>query len=86
MFNILRRRYLTKAHPDRNIAVTAAATTVNIVFDDSEVDALYGVLATPNWSTTCYVTTKAVTGFTINFGTAAPASATVDYIVFRKET
>jgi hypothetical protein len=31
------------------------------------------------------VTAKAVGGFTLNFGTAAPASATVDYFTFRSD-
>lgn len=85
-FNILRIRYLLRPTPGVSETVTLAATTLAVTFLASEVDTSYGVIATPNWSTTCYITAKAVTGFTINFGTGAPANATVDYIVFRKET
>lgn len=48
-----------------------------------EPDADYAVIVTPNWGTTSWVTAKATTGFTINFGTAAPASATVDWFIVR---
>jgi hypothetical protein len=55
-------------------------------FDPShsiEPDANYAVIVTPSWSTTAYVTSRATTGFTINFGTAAPAGATVDWLIVR---
>ena len=58
----------------------------NSLVDDTsmiEPDADYAVIVTPNWSTTTFVTAKATTGFTINFGTAAPASATVDWFIVR---
>lgn len=48
-----------------------------------ETDANYGVIVTPSWGTTAWVTNKATSGFTINFGTAAPANATVDWILMR---
>lgn len=64
-------RYLTKAGVGIQ-AITAAATSKAITFALTEPDALYGVLATPNWSTTCYVSALATSGFTLNFGTAAP--------------
>jgi hypothetical protein len=51
--------------------------------DMREPDANYGVIVTPNWGTTAWVTAKATTGFTINFGTAAPASASVDWFIVR---
>ncbi len=43
----------------------------------------YSVLCTPNYNTTCFVTDKTSTGFTLNFGTAAPTGAKVDWIVVR---
>jgi hypothetical protein len=66
----------------KNEAVTAAATTLAIT-GKTYTDASYAVLCTPNWSTTCYATAKGTTGFTLNFGTAAPAGASVDWIVIR---
>lgn len=81
----IRRRYLTSAGTKVGQSVTAAATTVAVTFPRTEVDTSYGVLATPNWGTTVWVTTKTTTGCTINFGTAAPANATVDFITFRSE-
>lgn len=67
------------------LSVTAAATTVTYTFpnEGTEVDTNYGIVATPNWSTTCYVSARSTTSFTLTFGTAAPASATVDAIMFR---
>lgn len=82
---VLFRRYLTRGGTDVNVAVTLAATSHIVTFDKAEPDALFGVVVTPNWLTTFRVTSKATTGFTVDFGTAAPASATMDYLVFRKE-
>lgn len=82
---ILLRRFLTPGGNGIAIPVTLAAGNVVVTLPRSELDTNYGVVATPNWGTTCYVTAKAVTGFTINFGTVAPANATVDYLTFRSE-
>lgn len=81
----LRRRFLTSAGNQVATSVTAAASTVTVTFPRTEVDASYGVVATPNWGTTVWVSNKSTTGCTINFGTAAPANATVDFITFRSE-
>jgi hypothetical protein len=82
---IVLRRFLTPGGVGVAVAVTAAAVAKAIAFADGkkEADANYGVLATPSWGTTVWVTAKAKTGFTLNFGTAAPANATVDYAVLR---
>jgi hypothetical protein len=50
-----------------------------------EPDANYGVQVTTNWATTVHVTAKAVSGFTIHFGTAAPGdgSGRVDWFLVR---
>lgn len=79
------RRYLTPSGCLVNKAVTAAAASVAWTFARAEGDASYGVVAVPNWSTTVYVTAKLKTGCTINFGTVAPANATVDAHTFRSE-
>lgn len=84
-FRRLVRRFLTPAGNRIAVAVTAAATSVAVTFPRSEVDTNFGVVATPNWGTTVWVTNKSTTGCTVNFGTAAPANATVDLITFRSE-
>ena len=81
----LLRRHFTQAGNRVGVAVTLAASTTAVTFARSEVDALYGVQITPNWGTTTWTTAKATTGFTANFGTAAPASASFDWSTFRSE-
>lgn len=66
-----------------NAAITQTATTLAVTFGTAQADTSYAVLCTPNYSTTCYVTNQTTNGFTINFGTAAPASATVSWFVVR---
>ena len=66
-----------------NVAVTQGATSIAITFGTPLSDANYGVAVTPNWNTSVWVTGKTATGFTINFGTAAPAGATVDWMIRR---
>ena len=82
---VLIRRYLTPGGTEHSLSVTAAAVTKAVTLAKPEQDASYGVLVTPNWLTTFRVTAKSKTGFTVDFGTAAPASAAIDYLVFRKE-
>jgi hypothetical protein len=65
---------------------TAAATgswDASVNETGYEPDATYGVIVTPNWLTTVQVTSKTVSGFTINFGTPAPANAKVDWFLVR---
>ena len=81
----IRRRFLTSAGNGIAQAVTTGAGNVAVTFPRSEVDTNYGVNATPSWNTTVWVTAKSTTGCTINFGTVAPAGATVDFITFRSE-
>jgi hypothetical protein len=82
---VLLRRFLTQGGTGVNVAVTATATTKAIAFADGrhEPNATFGVLIATSWLTTWSVTAKATTGFTVSFGTAAPANATVDYAVVR---
>lgn len=50
----------------------------------AEDDTNYQIIAQASWATTVYVTNKATTGFTLNFGTAAPnGSQTVSWLMFR---
>lgn len=64
-------------------AITQTATTLAVSFGAAYPNANYAVLCTPNYSTTCYVTNKTTSGFTLNFGTAAPASASVSWMAIR---
>lgn len=66
-----------------NVAVSASATSQVVTFGTAHPDANYAVFCTPNWNTTCYVTNKTVNGFTLNYGTAAPAGQLVDWFVAR---
>ncbi|MHB9023946.1 MAG: hypothetical protein ACYC7E_07170 [Armatimonadota bacterium] len=66
-----------------NRAVTQGATTYAVTFAVAEPDATYAVSVTPTWNTTVWVTNKATTGFTVNFGTAAPSGAKCDWIIIR---
>lgn len=63
--------------------VKAPAASGTAALSAQEPDTNYGVIVTPSWGTTAWVTSKATSGFTINFGTAAPAGATVDWILMR---
>lgn len=48
-----------------------------------EADAAYRVRVDPQWGTTTWVTGRTTTGFRINFGTAAPAGALLDWDLVR---
>lgn len=76
-------RFLTKGGNGVATAVTATATDVTVALNLPEPNTNYGVLVTPNWDTTVFVTDKTIDDFVVNFGTAAPADATIDWIVFR---
>lgn len=81
----LQRRWLTLTGNRTELDVTAAATTLIITLAPFEYDEAYGVTVTPSWDTTVWVTGKQVDEFTINFGSAAPANATIDLATFREE-
>jgi hypothetical protein len=48
-----------------------------------EPDANYAVIVTPAWNTAVWVTQKATTGFTINFGAAPGAASPLDWCMVR---
>lgn len=81
----LLRRHFTQGGNGVALTVTAAATTHAVTLPRTEPDANYGVTVTPSWGTTVFVTGKTTTGFTVNFGTAAPSGASFDFITFRSE-
>jgi hypothetical protein len=84
-FRRLRRRFATAAGCGVQITVTAAATTAVIPFIRDEADTNYGVQIMTSWLTTRAVTVRTKSSFTCTFGTAAPASALLDFIIFRTE-
>lgn len=86
IWNRLRLRWFTAAGNGVGQAVTTGSTSVAITFARQESDIDYGVVVTPSWATTVYVTNKATTGFTANFGTAPSGSAgALDWAVNRSE-
>jgi len=67
-----------------NISVAAGATSlaVSLPFALSS-NVYYAVYVTPQWNTSVWITGKTTTGFTINFGTAAPTGGSyVDWVIF----
>lgn len=70
---------------DGGIASVGTAGSWATIADESgyEPDASYGVLVTPSWATSVHITAKGRSGFTVNFGTAAPTGATFDWFLVR---
>lgn len=81
--NQLRRRHLCRGGNKVADPVTETATTKAVALVSTEPDTNYGVVLVPNWDTRYWVTSKTATGFTANFSTAAPANASIDWMVFR---
>lgn len=83
--NLLRRLF-TQGGAQVAVAVALGAASKAIAFERREPDTGYGVLVTPSWPTTVSVAAadKSATGFTVHFGTVAPANATVSFLTFRK--
>ncbi len=48
-----------------------------------EADANFAIVATPDWDTSVWVSSKATTGFTLNFGTTSGSDQTVDWFLVR---
>ena len=65
-----------------NVAVTQGATSVAVSMN--EVDTTYTISVSPSWNTSWWITNKTTTGFTVNFGTAAPSGATIDAMAIPK--
>jgi len=66
----------------RNEQVALSHSFLPVTLPVPEPDVNYGVVATPFWNTTVYVSSKTETGFVLNFGTPSPGSE-VSWIVFR---
>lgn len=83
--NALRRRWLTTGGNQIALPVPATNTSLAVTFLNAMATLKYGVIVTPNWNTTVWVTAKAATGCTVNFGSAAPANATIDIATYQSE-
>jgi len=66
-----------------NVAVAAGATSLAVTLSQTLPSTNYAVYVTPQWNTSVWVTSKTTTGFTINFGTAAPTGGSaLDWVIF----
>ena len=66
-----------------NVAVAAGATSLAVSLSLTLPNTNYAVYVTPQWNTSVWITGKTTTGFTINFGTAAPTGGSyVDWVIF----
>ena len=66
-----------------NVAVAAGATSLAVSLSLTLPNTNYAVYVTPQWNTSVWVTGKTTTGFTINFGTAAPTGGSaLDWVIF----
>jgi len=66
-----------------NIAVAAGATSLAVSLSQTLPNTNYAVYVTPQWNTSVWITGKSTTGFTINFGTAAPTGGSaLDWVIF----
>ena len=65
-------------------AVATSATTATVTFSyPAEPNTSYAVQLTTTWQTTIAITSKSTTGFTVSFGTAAPAASSVHWLIVR---
>ena len=66
-----------------NVSVAAGATSLAVTFPVTLPNTNYAVYVTPQWNTSVWITGKTTTGFTINFGTAAPTGGSaLDWVIF----
>jgi hypothetical protein len=77
----------TDSYTDTNAAFTVTGVAPPSSGNNNsmqEPDTAYGVVVTPNWLTDDRVTSKATTGFTVDFGTAAPGGGgAIDIVIVR---
>jgi hypothetical protein len=66
-----------------NVGVAEGQTELQVTFDRPEADDAYAVTVTPSWMTNIAVPAKTAAGFRVQFGTAAPAGAKVDWVLVR---
>jgi len=66
-----------------NVTVTAGFTSISVTLPEPEPDTNYGVIVTPGWDTSVWITDKTTSGFTINFGTPPTVDSALDWFVYR---
>jgi len=66
-----------------NVAVETGVLYHEISLPHPEVDGRFGVRVTPSWPTTFAIVGKSPSGFTVSFGTEAPANAHLDWLLVR---
>ena len=67
----------------KNVPVTAAATKFEVAFPQAEADGDYAVFIEQTWLTNRAIIKKTAAGFTVEFATAAPADAKLDWMIVR---
>lgn len=65
----------------RGYGVQAGTSQLNYQFPTPKEDSNYSVFVTPNWSTTVAVTGRTTQGFIVTFGTPAPGSSEVEFLI-----
>jgi len=74
---------LQNFYKGNNVSVAAGATSLAVTLSQALPSTNYAVYVTPQWNTSVWVTGKTKTGFTINFGTAAPTGGSaLDWVIF----
>ena len=66
-----------------NVAVESGVLYHEVSLPHPEVDGRFGVNVTPSWPTTFAIVGKSPAGFTVSFGTPAPANAHLDWFLVR---
>ncbi|HEY4186270.1 MAG TPA: PilZ domain-containing protein [Polyangia bacterium] len=66
-----------------DVAVESGALFVEIALPHPETDGHFGVQVTPSWQTALAIVGKTTAGFTVSFGTPAPAEAHLDWLLVR---
>jgi hypothetical protein len=66
-----------------NVSLPSAMYNVTITLPYPEPDTNYGVLVSPTWNTTVWITSKTTTSFTVQFSSSTPIGAKIDWLVYR---
>ncbi len=65
-------------------SVSSGATSLAVVFGHNRFDTSYTPIIAPSWNTTFWISAKASTGFTVNFGTAPGSTQSLDWGIVRQ--
>lgn len=67
----------------KNVTIEANSTTVKVRFPQAEADGDYAVFIEQSWLSNRAISDKTPEGFTVTFEKAAPAKATIDWMLVR---